>query len=124
MAIRVDGVSINKLDGKIAWKPSGDLSLTASSAIAVKRGIMRLVGAGSIVLTSTPSLVDGIDGQIVILQGTSDTNMVKLQDEAQLASSGLRLTSGADFTLGKGDTLMLIYDAGDDLWYELSRSDN
>ena len=86
---------------------------------------MRIQGSGgAVTVTATPNIADGIDGQILILQGISDTNLLTLQDAGNLANSGLQLSGGIDFTLGQGDTINLIYDAGDDTWYEVSRSDN
>ena len=109
----------------MAFTPSADTSVIAGTAITVTKGIQRVVGSGgAVTVTATPSIVDGVDGQIVILQGTNDTNLVTLQDESNLASSGLQLSGGVNFTLGLGDMLQLAYDAGDDKWYEVTRSDN
>ena len=105
--------------------PSNDTALLATTTLSVIEGIMRVVGSGgAVILTSVPSIADGTDGQVVIIQGTSDTNLVTFQDKSSLATSGLELSGGYSFTLGKGDTLQLMYDLGDDTWYELTRSDN
>ncbi|GAH11358.1 unnamed protein product, partial [marine sediment metagenome] len=64
-------------------------------------------------------IVAGSDGQMVILQGDNNTNTVQLDD-----GTGLALALTASFIMGKGDTMQLIYDAGDSLWYEVTRSDN
>lgn len=113
------------IDGTVSYSPSSDTSLSAGTAITVTKGIMRVVGnGGAVTLTSTPTIVDGSDGQIVIIQGTDDTNTVTLQDDSTLANSGLQLSGGNDMTLGEGDVIQLMYDSDDDKWYEISRSDN
>ena len=86
---------------------------------------MRVVGnGGAVTLTGTPTIVDATDGREVIIQGTHDTNTVTLQDEAQLGNSGLQMPGGADCTLGAGDTISFLYDAGDDNWYATSACNN
>lgn len=133
----VDGVDVSVLEASVTTntsdiatkadkiEPSADASMSAATALSVTDGIMRVVGnGGAVTMTATPNIADGADGQIVILQGTNDTNLVTFQDESSLANSGLQLSGGVNFTLGKGDTLQLMYDAGDDKWYELTRSDN
>ena len=94
-------------------------SLNAGDAIAISgRTYAKISGNGSAVdLSSDPQIADGVDGQIIILQGTSDANTVKLDD-----GTGLQLAGGVSFTLGANDTMQLIYDGTD--WIEVSRSDN
>lgn len=114
-----------EMEGNTVYVPSADQSLLAATQITVTNAIMRVVGnGGAVTLTGTPTIVDSVDGDCVKIQGTSDANTVKLQDEAQLANTGLQLSGGADFTLGQGDMIGLCYDLGDDKWYEVSRSDN
>ena len=111
----------------IAVIPSNTASITAGGGITPTRAVMRVQGSGgAVTVTATPSIVSGlgVDGQILIIQGDSDANTVKLQDEAQLANTDLQLSGGTDMTLGKGDTLTLVYDSGDGKWYEIARSDN
>lgn len=125
----VDRITIGnriEMNATIGYTPSGDQSLAAGSTLTVTNGIMRVVGdgVGAVTLTSTPNIAAGFDGQVVIIQGTSDTFTVEFQDEGNLASSGLKLHGGNNAILGKGDILMVTYDAGDSLWYEVSRSDN
>jgi len=87
--------------------------------------IIRVQGSGgAVTITATPSIADGVDGQIVIFQGDSDANSVTFQDNSVLANSDLHLQGNANMTLGLYDTLTLTYDAGADVWLELSRSNN
>jgi len=113
-----DGVTVND--------PSTTQVLVAGTGLTVSKSLMRIDSgaAGAVTMTATPTIVDGTDGTCVIIQGDDDTNTVKFQDESNLANSGLQLSGGTDFTFGKGDTLEVCYDLGDDNWYEISRSDN
>jgi hypothetical protein len=105
--------------------PSASGSYSATDNITITNGIQRVEGAGgAVTLTSTPHLVDANDGVCVILQGTSDTNTLTLQDEASLANSGMQLSGGVNMILGIGDTWQGCYNSSADDWYEVSRSDN
>ena len=113
------------IDGVTTYTPSSDQSLLAATTLTVADGITRVVGnGGAVTLTSTPHITDGNDGECVKIQGTDDTNTVTFQDESALANSGMQLSGGEDFTLGKGDMLEVCYDSDEDKWYENSRSDN
>lgn len=112
-------------DGLHTQTPSSDTAVVAGTALTVTKGIMRIVGSGGpVTVTATPSIADLADGTCFVLQGTDDTNTVKFQSEGQLSGSGLTLSNDQDFTLGKGDTIMLCRDSGEDTLYEISRSDN
>jgi len=75
---------------------------------------------GAVILDTDPAINDGKnDGQTCIIQGTHDTNTVTIND-----GDNVELSSGVDMTLGKGDTLMITWDAGESTWYEISRSNN
>jgi len=118
------GLTSATIAGVIVTTPSADVPLSAGSGVTVTSHIMRVAGDGSAVsITATPSLVDATDGVCTKIQGTSDTNTVELVDAGTLASTGLALSATGSI-LGKGDILEVCYDAGDDLWYEVSRSNN
>jgi hypothetical protein len=115
--------------GETYYTPSTDFTIRNTPALQPTQSYIRVVGnyagaPGAVIVTSTPSIADGSDGERLLIQGTSDTNTVTYQDESNLGNSGLQLAGGADITLGVGDTIELIYDAGDDNWYEISRSNN
>ena len=118
-----DGAANHTLEvsGTFGFVPSADVSMSAGTGLTVTNTIMRVVssGAGDTTITANPSIVDASDGRMVIIQGTSDTQTVTFND-----GNGLALAGGAAMTLGKGDTLTLYRDAGDDLWYEVARSNN
>lgn len=113
-------------DGVQVKTPSSDQSLLAGSTLSVTDALMRVAGnGGAVTITATPSITNpSSDGTQIIVQGTDDTNTVKFQDESNLTGSDLELKNNQDFTLGKGDILALIWDSGEDAWYELYRSDN
>ncbi len=109
-----------EVDGTMALSPSSTTDITAGGGVTVTNGIQRLQGSGGGVdITVDPQIADGIDGQIVIFKGQSNTNTVKFDD-----GNGLQLGGGVSFTMGQYDTLMMMYDADDDMWVEVSRSDN
>jgi hypothetical protein len=90
----------------------------ASDTISSSRGKVRLTSAAPITMTSNPQIAVGVDNQILILAGTSNTNTIELVDGNGLALNG-------NCVLGLNDTLMLFYDfGGSNLWVELARSNN
>jgi len=117
-----------EVTGDICHTPSATQTIVAGTGITTAmldaNAIIRIDGTGGVTITATPNIADGIDGQIVTFQGTDDVNTVTFQSVSSLANSGLWLAGGANFTLGQGDILQLTYDAGDDLWYEITRSNN
>jgi len=96
-------------------------SVADDGAITVTKKIMRVVGADAEALLDTdPAINDGIaDGQIVIIQGTADANLVTIADNCNT-----QLAGGVNFSLGDGDTIMLMWDSDYSMWIEISRSDN
>jgi hypothetical protein len=89
--------------------PSVATITAVGSTITPNAKVKRLdnTSGGSLTLTSTPTIPDGQDGQILKLFNSSAQNVV-LQDQGTLASSNLRLTA-ASITLGPRDTVELMY---------------
>ncbi len=111
-----------ELKGTFIGRPSSTTStaITAGGGVTVTNTVMRISGSGGAVdITANPQVVAGIDGQVVMLIGTSDTNTVKFDD-----ATGLQLAGAVSFTMGIGDTLTLMYDGTNSVWSELGRSDN
>ena len=109
-----------EFDERIIFTPLVTKDITAIGGITAAKILIRVQGSGGAVdITANPQITDGIDGQIILLQGDSDTNTVKFDD-----GTGLQLAGAVSFTMGKGDILQLVYDSGDDLWIEITRSDN
>lgn len=98
-----------------AFTPSSTQNIAAATGItaAVHReySIVRVAGdGGAIDITANPQIAAGIvDGQLLIIQGTHDTNTVKFDDGTGLAMS-------ASVTLGDQDILEFIWDSGDSEW--------
>lgn len=103
------------------YTPSSDQARADDSTITVANTIVRVVGDGGAALLDTdPAIADGAaDGQYLIIQGTHDTNTVEIANAVNT-----QLAGSASMVLGKGDTLTLIWDAGESLWLETSRSAN
>lgn len=80
-----------------------------------------LAGSGGpVTVTKTPSVTAGsTDGEILKLIGTSATNTVTLQDQSNLASSGLSLNG--NWIASKDSVITLHWDATQSLWVEDSR---
>lgn len=104
------------VEEQLVYIPSSDTAITAAGGITVTKAIMRVVGDGGAVdITANPQIVAGTDGQVVIIQGTHDTNTVTLDD-----GNGLALS--AQCVLAAQDNITLMYDSGDSEWIETSRT--
>ena len=93
---------------------------SSGTPITVSLTTVRVAGSGgAVTLNSGNAISDGVrDGQYLILKGTSETNTVQIVDNYNIQLSG-----GVSFTMGKGDSLELIWDSGDSEWYEVFRCD-
>jgi len=91
------------------------------ASIAVAFSVVRVAGDGAaVVLDADPAVADGTaDGQILYIQGCSDSNTVQIAD-----ACNTQLAGGAAITLGLGDIITLLWDDGGSLWRETSRSNN
>lgn len=75
---------------------------------------------GAVIVSATPSITAGsAEGQELKVIGTDDTKTVKLQDQANLASSGLSLNG--DWIGKKDSVLILHWDVTQSLWVEDTR---
>jgi len=104
--------------------PTTNQILTAASTITVDAEVVQISGstAGTTIVTSTPTIPDGKDGEFVIIVGTSNTNLVTLQDESALAGSNLKFESGANLTsFGLGDSVKFMFHAATGAWIEQYR---
>jgi len=65
---------------------------------------MYIVGnGGPINITADPQIIDGLQGDVLTLTGTSNTNTVTIEDAGDLA-----LTHGS-MILGDGDSITFVY---------------
>lgn len=91
-----------------------------TGGITTLNSVIRCVPqGGAIDITADPQIIDGVDGQVIVLIGTDDTETLTLED-----GTGLQLAGGSSFVMGIGDIITLIYCAWLDLWVEISRSNN
>ncbi len=106
--------------------PSGTISLSGTDSLSVGYKTIRVQSTGgAVTMTALPHLEQPtLDGRMCILQGMSDTDFVTFQDESNLTGSGLFLMHARDVTLGKNDTLTLLYDDTQGKWLELGRTDS
>ena len=110
----------------VALPPSGVQSLFAGNQIAANAAAVKVVGnGGPITLGSTPTIDSTglVDGQILLIRGTDDTNTITVQSASSLPGSQLKL-GAATRVLAKNDQLLLAWDAGDACWYEVAFTDN
>lgn len=76
----------------------------------------RLTAASAIIMTSNPQIADGAaDNQLLLLEGSSNTNTITLAD-----GNGLRLAG--PMRLGLSSAILLAYSSGAGDWIELGRS--
>lgn len=96
-------------------------SVSDDGCIKVTNSVMRVVGADAdAVLDTSPAINDGtLDGQIVYIFGTSDANTVTIADNCNT-----QLVGGVSCTLGILDNIVLMWDAGNSNWVEISRANN
>jgi hypothetical protein len=91
-------------------------TVSISDTIVSSGTIVVLTSSGAaITMTSNPQIANGSTGQILILEGTHDTNTVTLAD-----GNGLNLTGA--ITLGAEDILTVMYNGTD--WIQVSNADN
>ena len=100
---------------------SDDLTLLASTVIPSTYDSVRVQGA--VTLTSTPSIQAGEDGQRITIFGISDSAIPTLQDEQDLAGSGVILQHHRPFSFGKNDNMELEFNASQAKWLEIRRND-
>ena len=109
------GLILNQVSGI-----SGTASLTAAGGLTIASSIMRVQGSGGpITITANPQIIGGTDGQEIRIIGQSDTNTVTF-----VHGAGIQMQGGQNFTLGSGDVLTLIYDAGLGVYLDHGRENN
>jgi len=113
-SVEFDGVHLRTDKSLIGGATSQ--TVVASDTITCGTLRNRLTAASPITMSSNPQIADGTSIQLLILEGTSNSNTITLVN-----GQGLRLAG--DCTLKSGDTLTLFYDAGgSNDWVEIGRS--
>jgi len=100
--------------------PSVATITAVGNTITANAKVKRLdnTSGSSKTLTSTPTIPDGQDGQLLVLFNSS-ANDVVLQDQGTLGSSNLRLVA-ASITIGPRDSVMLMYSSTVADWIQLT----
>ncbi|PKM98089.1 MAG: hypothetical protein CVU79_04535, partial [Elusimicrobia bacterium HGW-Elusimicrobia-3] len=118
------GIKMNagilSVTGLSAFPNNGVASVNDASALAVDRTFMKLVGNNAGATATLTSIIAGVAGQMVILEGTSDTDSITIPAGINVKLAGAIPPEAA--VLGASDTIMLIFDGSN--WVEVSRSDN
>ena len=95
--------------------PSAVASITAAGGITVTNAHMRIEGdGGPIDITANPQIAAGIDGQVLILEGHSNTNTVLIEQ-----GDGIHMFGG-NIRLGNHDVISFQYDTDSVEWQEIT----
>ena len=106
-------------DGTTVFSPSSTQAITAvGDSISADASLVVLNPDGDYTLTSTPTIADGVTGQIlVIMCANAEANTVTVQDQDTLAGSNLELGDTTRAITGK-TSVILVFDGAD--WIESS----
>jgi hypothetical protein len=101
----------------VIFTPSGTQNITAAGGITPSNAIMEVQGSGGAVdITANPQIAAGSPGQLLIIEGESDTNTLTLED-----GNGLHLHGGKAI-LRQKDIIGFYYDSDDSEYHEMFRS--
>lgn len=115
-------VAGNTLTSLLSCSPSTTQAITAiSDTISASSCFLEATPDADYVMTGTPSIAAGVNGQILILHNTSATKTMALQDDSILAGSDVFL-GGAESTIKPFSTMLLHYttDVGSVGWHVIS----
>ena len=105
-----------RVNKKFTLNPSAVTNITAVGGITITNATMRVQGdGGPVVVTAIPQIAAGTAGQLLYLQGQSDTNTVTIHD-----GDGLHLHSGSELIMGDHDYIVMQYDTVASHWEEVS----
>lgn len=105
------------LQGDLILSPPPTIDITAAGGITVTAAHISIQGDGGAVdIAADPQIAAGRNGQIVLIEGASDTNTVTLND-----GTGLHLHNGT-MIIGEHDSIILKYGADDSSWEEVVRN--
>jgi len=110
--------------GRVIYTPSGTETITEGGGVTEDMLAKKVIliagdGSGTTDISANPQIAAGSNGQMIILIGTNDSNLVKFDN-----GNGLQLSAATSFTLGIGDILQLVYVESLSKWVEISRTDN
>ncbi len=109
-----------EVSGSVIYTPSGDHIISGSGIGADLLASKVLLIKGDSALTTTNTIAAGQDGQMLVLIGQSESELIKFT----ATDGNLKLSANTDFTLGEGDIIQFIYVDSISKWVEISRTDN
>lgn len=111
------------IQGHINFLALAAQDLVAADAILATATLVTVTAAGGdVTLTSTPTVADGADGQLLIIMNIDAASLITLQDQGTLALSNLRLEAST-VVLGPRDSITLIWSDDIDDWVQVGYSD-
>jgi len=117
-----DIVSSLHTQGNVVHKPKSTGNVVAETGItaAMLSRIMIYNGDSAIDITADLQIPAGLNGQVITIIGSSNTNTLKLDDD----DADGKLDLNATITLGDHDSITLLYIGDDSTWIEIGRSNN
>lgn len=113
------------MSGQLVATFSAAQNITAVGAtILANAHNVQITADNSYTLTSTPTIANGQDGQLLTIVNADAVDTITLQDETSLAGSNLRTKGGTGVALGPRDTVTFVYNTALGDWIEIARSDN
>jgi hypothetical protein len=109
----------NVWSGKQIYTPSAVQNLTSASTILANRQNVQVASASSVAITSTPSIADGQNGQVLLVANVNSANSITLSDESQLSGSNIRFKGGANRTLNPRESVQLVFNSVVGDWIEV-----
>lgn len=110
-------INLNNITGKkLIAAPDVDQAITAASdTLPSSASHVEITPDADYIMTSTPSIAAGVDGQILLMHNMHATNTVTLQDNSVLADTDVFL-GGAEGTIKPESTMTLHYSADISGW--------
>jgi hypothetical protein len=107
------------------YTPSTVQDVTAAATTLLANAtIIILTADNDYTLSSTPTIADGQNGQVLTILNVDSADTITLQDETQNAGSNLRLAGAVNLALGPRDSVTLAFSSSLGDWIEIARSNN
>ncbi len=103
--------------GKTVLTPSAQQSIAVTAPIVASATVVQVSTTTAANMTATPTIADGVDGQVLIIVNTG-ANPFTLQDQGALAGSNLRTVTGG-CALGTRDSVKFMYSSAIGDWIQI-----
>jgi hypothetical protein len=111
----------NVWTGVQTYTPAASQTIDALADIVPNRAVVQIQSAGGdITVRSTPTIADGQDGQWLTIMNVHPTSTVKLQDEAMLPNSNLRVAGGQILAIAPREAVSFFFNAAVGAWVQVS----